>query len=571
MLQSLLRSRKFSLRLILVVPFVLQTAAVVSLTGWISLHNGQKEINDLSSELQSKTTRKVTRYLDSYLLVPHQINQTNLAAINLKLVNPADLRTTGQFFWKQMQIFNVGCINFGKVQGEFVGVERRNNGEFLYHEILRASPNKTSVYRVDLQGRRASLKNVLTQQTGVQTETWFMDAMRSGRPVWSRIYQWQSKPDLLSISSSYPVYDDSQKLLGVIGVNLILSQVGDFLRSLKTSPSGQTFIVERDGLLVASSTAQLPFELVAGQAQRIKASQSSEGVMRSTLQHLNQHFGTLHKIQNAQQLNFHLSGVKQFVSVTPWKDQYGLDWLIVVVVPESDFTEETYQNIRLTILLCLMALGGASTIGIATSTMLVQPILRMVNTANALSAGDWQQQVSESRISEISLLATALNRMAGQLQSSFTTLIYTASHDSLTGLLSRNSFQQKLQEAILHYQESNQATLQSSHSNLFAVLFLDLDHFKFVNDSLGHMVGDQLLVSVARRLSLCLRSIDVIGRFGGDEFIILLNHVANITDVTRVSDRILAEFQQPFNILGNEIFYWREHWYCTQHDRGSPL
>ncbi|KAM3092865.1 EAL domain-containing protein [Phormidesmis sp. 146-12] len=544
---------RIPLRLILVLPFVLQILTVVGLTSWISLRNNQRAIHNLSSQLQAETSNQISHHLDGYLQIPHQINQTNLAAIELGLLNLKDLKTTGQFFWKQMQIFNVGYINFGGKQGEFIGVERLDSGSFLINESRTASPDKTSVYEVDRQGRRTRLEAVLTNQASIHDEGWYADAVKSGRPTWSRIYQWQDKPTVLSISSSYPIYDKSQKLVGVIGVDLILSQVSEFLRGLRISPSGRTFIIERNGLLVASSVGQ-PFVVVNGEAKRLSASQSADEVTRSTLQHLSQHFGNLNAIQGNQQFSFERVGVQQFVSVSPWNDRFGLDWLIVVVVPESDFMEVAHHNTQATIFLCLLALVAASAIGAVTSRRLVEPILRMVNTANALSSGDWQQRVQDSRISEISLLSTAFNRMAGQLQSSFTTLVYTASHDALTGLLNRNSFQQKLHEVILHYEENNRITTADSTSSLFAVLFLDLDHFKFVNDSLGHLIGDQLLISVARRLSLCLRSIDIIGRFGGDEFIILLNQVTDITDVTRVADRILEEFEQPFNVNGNEIF-----------------
>ncbi len=463
MLKPSLTPRRVPLRLILVAPFVLQIITVVGLTGWISLRNNQRAINDLSNQLQTKTSSQIVSHLDGYLQIPHQINQTNLAAIELGLINLKDLNTTGKFFWKQMQIFNVGYINFGGKRGEFIGVERLDNGGFLINESLLTSLDKTSVYEVDSQGRRTRLKEVLSLGT-LPDESWYVDAVRSGRPNWSHIYQWKDKPNVLSISSSYPIYDRSQKLVGVIGVDLVLSQISEFLSGLKVSPSSQTFIMERDGALVASSIGK-PFVVTGGEAKRLTAGESSDELMRSTLQQLTQRFGNLSTIQGNQQFSFDRAGVQQFVSVTPWSDRFGLDWLIVVVVPESDFMEVAHQNAQATIFLCLLALMGASTIGVMTSRKLVAPILRMVNTANALSSGDWQQRVQDSQISEIALLSTAFNRMAGQLQSSFTTLVYTASHDALTGLLNRHSFQQKLQGVILDCEESDRTANSDQPSN----------------------------------------------------------------------------------------------------------
>ena len=89
---------------------------------------------------------------------------------------------------------------------------------------------------------------------------------------------------------------------------------------------------------------------------------------------------------------------------------------------------------------------------------------------------------------------------------------------------------------------------------LFAVLFLDLDRFKVINDSLGHMVGDQLLVGIARRLETCLRPGDTVARLGGDEFTILLEDLAGSDEATDVAERLQERLSRPFNLGGHEVF-----------------
>ena len=84
--------------------------------------------------------------------------------------------------------------------------------------------------------------------------------------------------------------------------------------------------------------------------------------------------------------------------------------------------------------------------------------------------------------------------------------------------------------------------------------FLDLDHFKLVNDSLGHLIGDQLLIAVTQRLADCIRSSDTLARFGGDEFMILLNPIMISADAAQVAERILQALQRPFNLDGTEVF-----------------
>jgi diguanylate cyclase (GGDEF)-like protein/PAS domain S-box-containing protein len=125
-------------------------------------------------------------------------------------------------------------------------------------------------------------------------------------------------------------------------------------------------------------------------------------------------------------------------------------------------------------------------------------------------------------------------------------LLHDAFHDALTGLPNRALFMDHVKMAIQRSRRSG--------DRLFAALFLDLDRFKIINDSLGHMVGDQLLVGIAHRLEACLRPGDTVARLGGDEFTILLEDLSGIEDAIDVARRVQEAVTQPFNIGGHEVF-----------------
>jgi len=125
-------------------------------------------------------------------------------------------------------------------------------------------------------------------------------------------------------------------------------------------------------------------------------------------------------------------------------------------------------------------------------------------------------------------------------------LQHAAVHDALTGLPNRLLFIELLGQVL------DRSRRQPDH--LFGVLFLDVDRFKVVNDSLGHLVGDELLFGISRRLEGCMRQGDAIARLGGDEFTILLNDLTEVAQASSIAERILQALRDPFTLKGREVF-----------------
>jgi diguanylate cyclase (GGDEF)-like protein len=153
---------------------------------------------------------------------------------------------------------------------------------------------------------------------------------------------------------------------------------------------------------------------------------------------------------------------------------------------------------------------------------------------------------AERHVEELNRHIAEQERIGRQLQESKDHFRHAAFHDALTNLPNRALLTENLAFVI--------ERAKNSEDYQFAVLFLDLDRFKNVNDSLGHTIGDQLLIAMARRLESCIREVDMVARLGGDEFAILLDGITNATEATNMARRIQAKLSAPFNLSGHEVF-----------------
>ncbi|MEL6460814.1 MAG: ATP-binding protein [Cyanobacteria bacterium J06621_15] len=424
------KSRELSLRLILVIPFVVQIFAAVGLTGYLSLRNGQKAVNDLASRLRKEVSGRIDQRLDSYMATPRRVVKNTSDAIEIGLISPNNTGKVTHYLWKQVNTFDVGYILFGLesgvhlASGHFYGDERITIDEVNFRKF---GNTHLYIYGTDNQGNRTKVlvdngETVVDGEYTLQKEGWYADAVKQRKPVWSEVYNLLLEPFALAIATSRPIYNQNEELIGVIAVEQQLSQISDFLRTLKVSPSGKTFIVERDGLLIASSAQEEPFTIVDGKPQRIKAIASKDPLIQATAKHLQEQFGDLNQIKNIQQLEFKIKGNRKFVQITPWQDDLGLDWLMVVTVPEADFMEKINANRNATIMLCFLALGLAILIGFFTSRWITRPILELSKASSAIASGKLNQKIQSSRVHEFNSLARSFNDMALQLRDSFNTL-----------------------------------------------------------------------------------------------------------------------------------------------------
>ncbi|AFY43510.1 ATP-binding protein [Nostoc sp. PCC 7107] len=413
--------KAFPLQLVLIIPFALQIFGAVGLVGYLSFKNGRQAVNDLADQLMNRTNGIVQQHLDAYVSIPHKINQINADAIAMGLLDIRDRKTMGKYFWKEMQAYDLTYIGMGLTTGEGVGAARYDGKTVTIDDWSAKLPNNGRNYATNQQGDRIHINNSFEYNNF--KETWYTEPIKAGKPIWSRIYTWNS-PDgaYISAATGRPIYDANKQLLGMVGADIHLLKLSEFLRRLDVSDLGQVFIVERNGMLIANSSKQETFLVINGEVKRVKATQSPDPIVKNTAKYLERKFNGFQSITAQKKLQLKLPKETQFLYVTPWSDQYGLDWLVVVNVPEKAFMAKISTNTQITILLCLAALVLATFIGYLTSNWVIQPILRINRASQVMASGNLEQTVNISKIEELNTLAQSFNYMAEQLRQSFAAL-----------------------------------------------------------------------------------------------------------------------------------------------------
>lgn len=173
-------------------------------------------------------------------------------------------------------------------------------------------------------------------------------------------------------------------------------------------------------------------------------------------------------------------------------------------------------------------------------------IVRKRSLALIKQSNEELERLVNERTQELQASNLNLRMQIDERRKAESQLYYEAHHDALTKLPNRAMFTDRLTHALRHIKR------HSHHS--FAVLFIDLDRFKVINDTLGHLAGDEFLIEIAGRLSDCVRENDVLARLGGDEFVILLDSLHAQEDIEDVAARIINAIEQPFEISGNTLY-----------------
>lgn len=459
---------RFRLQTVLIISLVIVVVLAMGITGFLSFFNGQLAVNDMANQVQNQVSDRIFFHLYTYLDVPHHINRLCSDCIHrgeISVRNNSALQNHFQGMISRYRHAEAICYG-NEAEGNYtiiskVGAPGIANGTDLYLGYSRKETNFSfEEYLISHDGQKIK-QTVSLEHYDPRTRPWYKSATEARGPVWTPIYMWLE--GVVGIDAVLPVYSQNGELLGVLDTALTLTGIGDFLQDLDITENGQAFIIDEEGYLVASSIIKEPYIRKNDELVRFSAREMNNAVIRSAAEYISTHNLTGNQPIDRWQFTLDIpeEGGRQLVQVTPFQDRYGLEWLIVVVVPESDFMEGINNNNKTTGILIISSIIFTIIICILLARWVTKPLASMNESAKAFANGDWSAWKELNRRDELGQLSHSFKQMADQLKSSFSSL--KNSEERYMGLFHSSA------DAILVFKSHNLDKINHAGEKMFDV------------------------------------------------------------------------------------------------------
>ena len=395
---------------------MVEIVTAVGLTGLLAFRNGKQNADQLTVKVLSEMVMRINTHLESYVKGPILMTELNENTLDLEHVQLEDKAGLEKHFWRQSQVFpEIAYFSFGYMDGEVVGVQVNDDGSTR----LQVTENTGSLrsYSLDESGERLEL--ITTKENfDPRKRQWYTIPLSRNGPAWTPIYSWFSPPTL-AMTFSKPYKKEGQSAWqGILAFDLTLSQISDYFRSLEIGRTGFVFVIEPNGELVGTSGEAEPFATIDGKVQRLHAGDSPDRFIRDTAQFLRQELSYPLSVDQDVDL-FFTSGTEEiFLRVSSFSHPSGLDWIIVVGLPESDFMGPIHESTRQTIVLCLLILLLTIWVQIRSARWIGSPIVNLSQQVDKVKGFKLDNKFDiDSPIKEILVMSKALQTMQAGLHS----------------------------------------------------------------------------------------------------------------------------------------------------------
>ncbi|WP_338116900.1 EAL domain-containing protein [Vibrio maerlii] len=510
---------------------------------YVQEHTYEDVVVDVSNRQLTSLTTNVTESLGNFIDGPFRatVALSDNIVFNRLFDDQDDLHDIEALISNALKqahkpLDHIDVISFGNQAGNYVGFRREQDESLTLLLKDERTDSNLVIYRGETDG--ADIRSIV-QNYDPRVRPWYQPALSERIPVWSNLYSNVDERQEITISALAPIIANGQ-IHGVIASDIKVHTFNKFLTSLKDSSLATIYVMDQSSRLVAHSSLGSVLSWGTDKSEkglRLLAEESTDNVIQQTAQYIDA--AHLDDGLNTNNFAIDIDGQRYFTQVAPFTDEFGIQWSIVVSISETDllgnFPKAQQESWVLGLVVCLFGIAT----GLFAFNQVTAPIAETANAAKDLSEGNWESELPKAgKVYEISMLVNAFNEMASNLQASFKALRAQLIHDSLTMQYSR--------EGLI------EASLGSQHQPS-VLLLAGIDRFRDINDSIGHINGDRLLVVISERLNTIKPEGSLIGRIGGDEFAIYVPNYTEEEEIQLLSMRIMECFASPFVIDGESI------------------
>lgn len=541
-MNNLTTKKQFSLRSVVMLPFITVLLLTLTVVFYTQNKSYEKLVDDVSGKILTSYTQNthadLTIFLKSpYLAVKNMVDQIQ----RYQMYQPNDAQEIQTYLkhslltvYKDLKQMDV--LSFGGEEKEYIGFRREsNNGLSLMLQDERTE-NKLIIYRGSTISN--DIRSIIPNYDPRQ-RPWYAPVVHSLTPTWSQIYTNADELKEITISTMYPVFYDKD-FIGVFAADVKLDSFNAFLQKETNQTKGSIYLIDNQQRLIAHSNANSVISLGtknSPQGSRLFATESPDIAIQKSAEYIQKHQLINNKV--AKVFYFSYKGERYFSQITPYKDNHGIDWYIVISITESDLLGHLQQEQRKGLLFGILLAFLGLMVGVYAITQVTNPIFTTANAARNIANGHWDNNVeAKGSIYETTVLMHAFNDMTHKLQSSFEAMRQQITFDPLTQALSR-------QGLIEH----SRTMLKKDKENKQGLLLIGINRFRDINDSLGILEGDQLLQRITQRLQASFNTSDsVIARVGGDEFGLFFSEINTLEQLQQHALDVQACFMTPFHI-----------------------
>jgi diguanylate cyclase (GGDEF)-like protein len=524
---------RLSLRCLLTLPYVVLVLALVLLMGALSWRAGSQTVDALSGRLLVETVRRIAVSVERHVGGADAVLET---AFPTGLHAPDDLAGALDVlrgrFWLATSVHREpnNYVYYGDRRGHFLGLWRFSDQEAELRLRVRDDGPRTFHRFSGIQGAlRPAVAE--SQQFDPRERPWYRAALASPAALgWTPIYIDFRKAELVA-TRTRRIGNEVGEPEGVAATDLPLKQVTALLSRLALNENAVALVVEADGQLIGVSRGPHMATTAAGQHQRLNARHSSDALVAAAFEAMrargDQPSGTAPLTTRFDGPD----GRSVQLGYARLDPALGLDWRVLVAAPRADFLAGVQRSAVQAGVLAGLATLLALALGWAVLAIVTRELRELADAARRVGDGVLDEPPAVHRTDELGALARSFAEMQQRLLT-----------DQLTGLSNRGAILRRIEDRIL------QQRRRGDHRP-FAVMFIDFDCRKAINQRHGHAVGDAVLKEIGQRLRAGVRIGDIVARYAGDEFVLLLESVDSRADAEAVRAHLQAAMQAPLHSL----------------------